>query len=83
MCSLPEINLTEDATNAGIKSGSVIIEVKINSFGKVIDATLIKGTGYKVDQVALEAAKKLNCKPAWREKQNIGVIKRVNWIIVP
>jgi TonB family protein len=82
-CTLPEINLTEDASNAGITSGSVIIEVQINSLGKVVEAKLIKGTGYKVDEIALRAAKELNCKPAWREKENVGVIKRINWIIIP
>lgn len=82
-CTLPEINLSEDALNAGVTNGSVIIEVQINSLGKVVAAKLIKGTGYKVDEIALRAAKELNCKPAWREKENIGVIKRINWIIVP
>ena len=81
-CTLPEINLTDDASNAGVTSGSVIIEVQINSLGKVIEAKLIKGTGYKIDEIALRAAKELNCKPAWREKENVGVIKRINWIIV-
>ncbi|APJ03837.1 energy transducer TonB [Silvanigrella aquatica] len=81
-CTLPEINLTEDAINAGVTSGSVIIEVHINSLGKVVDSKLIKGTGYKIDQVAVNAAKELNCKAAWREKENVGVIKRINWIIV-
>ncbi|MGY3804670.1 energy transducer TonB [Pigmentibacter ruber] len=81
-CTLPEINLTDDATNAGIKSGNVIIEVQINSQGKVTNATLIKGTGYKIDQVALNAAKELNCKPARRDQESVGVIKRINWVIV-
>ncbi|KAB8033413.1 energy transducer TonB [Fluviispira multicolorata] len=82
-CTLPEINITDDAANAGITSGSVIIEVQINSVGKVIEAKLIKGTGYKIDQVALAAAKELDCKPAWREKHSVGVIKRITWMIVP
>ena len=82
-CTLPEINLSEDATNAGITSGSVIIEVQINSEGKVTTAKLIKGTGYKIDDIALEAAKSLNCRPAKREKESVGVIKRINWIITP
>ncbi len=81
-CTLPEINLTDDASNAGVTSGTVIIEVQINSLGKVVEVKLIKGTGYKVDEIALRAAKELNCKPAWREKENVGVIKRINWIIV-
>ena len=82
-CTLPEINLTEDAANAGVTSGSVIIEVQINSLGKVVEAKIVRGTGYKVDEIALRAAKELNCKPALREKENVGVIKRINWIIVP
>jgi TonB family protein len=82
-CTLPEINLTEDATNAGITSGSVIIEIQINSQGKVTDAKLIKGTGYKIDEIAIQAAKLLNCKAAKREKESVGVIKRINWVITP
>ncbi|BBH53283.1 energy transducer TonB [Fluviispira sanaruensis] len=82
-CTLPEINITDDAANAGVTSGSVVIEVQINSEGKVTEAKLIKGTGYKVDQVALAAAKELNCSPAWREKHSVGVIKRITWMIVP
>ncbi len=81
-CTLPEINLTDDATNAGIKSGNVIIEVQINSQGKVTNTKLIKGTGYKIDEVALNAAKELNCKPARRDQESVGVIKRINWVIV-
>ena len=80
-CTLPEITLSDDATNAGVNSGNVIIEVQINSEGKVTEAKLIKGTGYKIDEIALQAAKKLNCKPAKREKESVGVIKRINWII--
>ena len=82
-CTLPEINLSEDATNAGVTSGSVIIEIQINSQGKVTEAKLIKGTGYKIDEIALQAAKLLNCKAAKREQENVGVIKRINWIITP
>ncbi|WP_397600257.1 energy transducer TonB [Silvanigrella sp.] len=82
-CTLPEINLSEDATNAGVTSGSVIIEVQINSQGKVTEAKLIKGTGYKIDEIAIQAAKLLNCKAAKRENASVGVIKRINWIITP
>lgn len=81
-CTLPEITLTDDATNAGIRSGNIIIEVQINSQGKVTLAKLIKGTGYKIDQVALVAAKELNCKPARRDQQSVGVIKRFTWVIL-
>lgn len=82
-CTLPEINITDDAASAGVTSGSVVIEVQINSEGKVTNAKLIKGTGYKVDLVALEAAKLLSCRPASKEKQSVGVIKRLTWMIVP
>jgi TonB family protein len=82
-CSLPEINLSDDAVNAGITSGTVVIDVQIDSLGKVQAAKLVKGTGYDVDGLALRAAKNLLCKPATLNKEKVGVLKRLHWMIIP
>ncbi len=82
-CTLPEINLTDDATQAGVTSGIVTIDVSIDGDGKVTKAKLVRGTGYNVDNVALKVALTLKCKPAIKEKSSLAVIKRINWKIIP
>jgi TonB family protein len=62
--ALREIPITDDAANAGITSGRVVIEVVVGSQGGVLEARLVEGTGYEIDQVALAEVKKLRCTAA-------------------
>jgi TonB family protein len=80
-CQIPEIPITEDAANAGITAGKIVLEIQINADGKVTNATLLKGTGFKIDDVVLNLAKNLQCSPAKKDGKNITVIKRLPWYI--
>ena len=62
--SLPEIPITDDAANAGVTSGEIVIEVIVGSKGNIIEARIKKGTGFDIDGVALREVKKLSCTPA-------------------
>lgn len=61
---IPDIPITDDAANAGITSGEIVIEVVVGSKGNILDARVQKGTGFDIDQVALREVKKLSCTPA-------------------
>lgn len=61
--SIGEVPLSEDAINAGVTSGKVVVEIVIASNGGVAEAKLLQGTGYAVDADVLARYKKLRCKP--------------------
>ncbi|MES2615744.1 MAG: TonB family protein [Bdellovibrionota bacterium] len=80
-CQTPEIPITQDAANAGITSGKVILEVQINADGKVTTAKLLKGTGFHIDSNVIEFAKKMKCQPALKDGKTVAVIKRLQWVV--
>lgn len=80
-CKTPEIPITQDAANAGITSGKVVLEVQISSSGKVIEAKLLKGTGFKIDDSVISYAKNMQCSPAEKDGKKVPVVKRLQWII--
>jgi protein TonB len=81
-CVTPEIPITEDAANAGVTSGKVVLQVQISSEGKVVSATLLKGTGFRIDEEVLQQARKMVCEPARKDGKSVAVVKRVLWKIV-
>jgi periplasmic protein TonB len=67
-CTLPrDIPMTDDAINAGITSGLILVNIVVSSKGDVVKATLKKGTGYSIDQVVIEALKKVKCTPGIKD----------------
>lgn len=80
--SLPELELTEDAVNAGVSSGKLLIEVIIDEGGKVRNVKLLKGTGYEIDQVAVEAIRSITCVAATSGGEPTVVRKELPYEIV-
>lgn len=80
-CKTPEIALTQDAANAGVTSGKVILEVQISADGKVTEAKILKGTGFQIDDAVVALAKKMDCIPAEKDGKSVAVIKRMQWLI--
>jgi outer membrane biosynthesis protein TonB len=62
--ALPQLDLTDDAINAGLRRGRLVFEVIIDQTGRVRSPRMVKGTGYDIDRVAREAISKIVCKPA-------------------
>ena len=75
--SLGEIQISDDAVNAGITSGKVIVEAVIGFDGKVIKATLKKGTGYQVDNLVVDRILKLRCAPAKQGGKDVAMRWRI------
>lgn len=84
VCSFPsELAITDEAVNAGITTGQVVIEVIVGRDGAVREPILKKGVGYGVDELAIAAARKLKCKPALRGGVPVSVKnKKLVWTIV-
>jgi protein TonB len=57
--------MTHEAQQAEIE-GVVLIEVTIDPSGSVVDARVIRGLGYGLDEAALRAAKAWTFQPAMR-----------------
>lgn len=62
--ALPDLDLTSDALNAGLRRGRLAFEAVIDESGRVRDVRLIRGTGYDIDRVARDALKGIVCRPA-------------------
>ena len=75
-CKEPELDLTEDALAAGVRSGRLEIEVQVSSKGRILSARLVKGTGYLIDGLALDAARSLKCTPATRAGVPVALAKK-------
>lgn len=80
--ALPQLDLTSDAINAGIKRGRLVFETIIDEKGVVRDARLVKGTGFEIDRVALEALKNVVCRPAKAGGQSVVVRKELAFEIL-
>lgn len=80
--ALPELELTEDAVNAGVSSGKLLIEVIIDEGGKVRNVKLLKGTGYEIDRVAVEAIRSITCVAATSGGEPTVVRKELPYEIV-
>lgn len=79
----PNLELTTDALNAGLTNAEVVIEVAVNATGGIESALLKTGTGYEIDKVALQAAKKLKCAPAVLSGKPVGVAgKKLVWKVM-
>jgi outer membrane biosynthesis protein TonB len=72
-----EIALTDDAINAGVTSGRVVIEVVVNSKGEVEEVKLIEGTGYEVDKVVLQKYRQQRCTPGTQSGRSVKSRARV------
>jgi outer membrane biosynthesis protein TonB len=62
--ALPDLDLTSDALNAGLRRGRLAFEAVIDESGRVREVRLIKGTGYDIDRVARDALQGIVCRPA-------------------
>jgi TonB family protein len=80
--SLPELELTEDAVNAGVSSGKLLIEVIIDEKGTVRNVKLVKGTGYEIDRIAVEAIRSIKCVAATSNGEPTIVRKELFYEIV-
>ncbi len=80
-CQTPDLTITQDAANAGITSGKIILEVQISSSGKVIGVKILKGTGFKIDEEVIRLAEGMICSPAEKGGKSVAVIKRLQWLI--
>ena len=78
---LPEVQITDEAANAGITSGVIILDVTISGEGKVVDAKIKKPLGYGLEAKAIEAAMKMKCSPGKIGGKSIGVIKRLEYTV--
>jgi hypothetical protein len=83
-CPLPpNLELTNDALNAGVTNAEVVIEVAIASSGSIQEAQLKVGTGFEIDKVALRAALKLKCSPAVLAGRPVAVTgKKLVWKVM-
>jgi periplasmic protein TonB len=70
--------MTREAQQAEIE-GVVLVEVTIDPSGTVVDAHLIRGLGYGLDEVALRAAKAWTFQPATRCGKPIVGHKRIQF----
>ena len=48
------------------------MQVQISAEGKVTDAKLLKGIGFKIDDVVVSLAKGMTCTPAQKDGKDIG-----------
>jgi protein TonB len=62
---------TDEARRARVQ-GRVRIELAVNDHGEVTDARVLDGLGYGLDEVALEAARRLRFSPAQRCKRPVA-----------
>jgi outer membrane biosynthesis protein TonB len=80
--ALPELELSDDAVNAGLTSGQLIIEVIVDDKGIVRQPKLIKGTGYQIDAIALKEVQKMKCNPAQENGKSTVVRKELRFEVV-
>jgi Gram-negative bacterial TonB protein C-terminal len=73
----PNLQLTEDAINAGILSGKIEVVVFVSSQGEVKEAKLKKKTGFEIDNVVLNAVKNIKCSPAQVAGKPVAVKEKV------
>lgn len=83
-CPAPtDLALTNEAINAGIESGQLVVEVIVGRDGKVREPSIRKSVGYGVDELALDAVRKLKCTPAQKNGIPVSVKgKKLIWNIV-
>jgi periplasmic protein TonB len=79
--TIGEIQLTEDAVNAGVTTGKVLVEAVIGFDGSVIKVQIKKGTGYDVDKLVLDRVSKMRCTPAKQSGKNVAQRRRFELII--
>lgn len=82
-CPMIDIALTSDAANAGVSAGRLLFEVTISDSGKVLFVKTLKGTGFTVDEKAIDAIKKLVCVPAEKGGKKVAVKKLYQVTIDP
>jgi len=70
--SVREIQLTDDAINAGLTSGRFVVEGFVSASGALRDVKLREGTGYAIDQVVVQEIRKLNCRPAKKGGKDVA-----------
>ncbi|MEN0057204.1 MAG: TonB family protein [Bdellovibrio sp.] len=68
----------EQAKTAGI-DGTVVLDVLINTEGKVQTVQLVSGPGYGLNESAIEALKKFEFSPAQRRDKNVAVKIRYSY----
>lgn len=83
-CPIPKgLELSEDALNAGLSSGEVVVEFFVGADGVVKNPILKKRTGYTVDKTVLEAVQKIKCSPAKVKGQAVAVkASRIKFMIL-
>lgn len=80
--AIPQLDLTEDAINAGVTSGELVFETIVDEQGRVRQPKLVRGTGFEIDRVATEALAGITCAPAMADGKPTVVRKEIRFRVV-
>lgn len=77
--TIKEADYPEEARRLGIE-GQVVVRLLIDATGKVTEATIVKGLGHGLDQLAIAQARRIRFLPA-RDTNDQPVATRISWSV--